>query len=546
MSLSLRDVLADATLDAADPLVLAGRSGLSRSVRWVHTSEVLDIATLLRGGELLLVGGVSLATAGREERVSYVRGLAARGVAGIAIETGDYLATVPDEMVQEATRLDFPLVALRHGVRFVEVTQAINGLLVNESVRRLQLAAGVSHALALGLSNGAELPELMQILAVAAQADTKLTAPGGEVLAEAQLDADEPTPASGAGHVVMAPVSSGGVTVAMLTLTPRPGTSLLLLDAALDRAPESLGLALLRSRPLSRLERDTHEFFAMARSDAPVSPRRLTEVATRLGIARHDAWVTTVARIGPGHALTTGIESALRGSGRTVLSEIDEDLHTCLIALRLSGTTLSAVRQEILGDLRSVALPPHATLAVGPGARSLLLIGHCLEEARITIDLLDGSHHAVADSVALGVPRLVAGIDRHDLVSRFIEEQIGELITGDEQRGTHLFDTLVAYLRHSCNKTETAAALHVQRQSLYQRLDRVMKALARPEPSSDRWAAIMVAVELEAARRQLEVSARGVPGVPGVPGLPTAGSRRGTLEEAYRPSREGPERDRRR
>lgn len=539
MSLRLQDVLADATLAAADPLVLAGRSGLSHSVRWVHTSEVLDVASLLRGGELLLVGGVSLATADREERVSYIRGLAARRVTGIAIETGDYLATVPDEMVQEAARLDFPLVELRHGVRFVEVTQAINGLLVNESVRRLQLAAGLSHALALGLSNGAELPELMQILAIEAQADAKLTAPSGEVLAEAQLAPEEPATASGAGHV-MAPVSSGGVTVAMLTLTPRPGANLLLLDAALDRAPESLGLALLRSRPLSRVERDTHELLAMARSDAPASPRRLTEVASRLGIGRHDAWVTTVARIGPGHALTTGIESALRGSGRTVLSEIDQDLHTCLIALRLSGTTLAVARQEILNDLRSVALPPHATVAVGPGAHRLLNIGHCLEQARITIDLLDGSHHSVADSVALGVPRLVAGLDRHDLVSRFIEEQIGDLITGDEQRGTHLFDTLVAYLRHSCNKTETAAALHVQRQSLYQRLDRIMKALARPEPPSDRWAAITVAVELEVARRQLEVSARGTPG------LPVAGSLRSTLVETSRLPREGFERDRRR
>src|SRR3954453_1426382 len=175
MLVSLEDVLADPTLDAAGPVVLAGEHQLSRSVRWVHTSEVLDIAELLSGGELLLVGGVSLASASREERVAYVRGLAARGVAGIAIETSTYLTAVPHEMVEEAVRLDFPLVELRRVVRFVEVTQAINGLLVNESVRRLQLAAEMSHALARGLSNGAELPELMQILAVEAQADTKLT-----------------------------------------------------------------------------------------------------------------------------------------------------------------------------------------------------------------------------------------------------------------------------------------------------------------------------------------------------------------------------------
>jgi len=538
--LSLEDVLADPTLDTADPVVLAGKSELSRSVRWVHTSEVLDVAELLRGDELLLVGGVSLASASREERVAYIRGLASRGVAGIAIETGSYLAAVPDEMVEEAVRLGFPLVELRRVVRFVEVTQAINGLLVNESVRRLQLAAGVSHALALGLSNGAELPELMQILAVEAQADTKLTAPSGEVLAEAQLAADEPTPTRGAGQPVTAPVSSGGVTVALLTLTPRPGANLPLLDAALDRAPESLGLALLRSRPLSRVERDTHELFALTRSEAPQSSGRFAEVASRLGILDHDAWVSTVARVGPGQALATGIESALGGTGRTVISEIDQDLHTCLVALRISGTTLAVARQEILGDLRSVPLPPQVTLAVGPGTRDLQRISHCLHEARTTLDLLDGSHPAVVDSVALGVPRLVAALDRHVWVSMFIEEQIGELITGDEQRGTRLFDTLATYIRHSCNKTETAAALHLQRQSLYQRLDRVMRALGRPEPSSSRWAAITVAVELEVARRELAGSAGGGRS------LLLTGNRGSNLGDAVRHPREGAEGHRRR
>jgi purine catabolism regulator len=66
----------------------------------------------------------------------------------------------------------------------------------------------------------------------------------------------------------------------------------------------------------------------------------------------------------------------------------------------------------------------------------------------------------------------------------------------------HLFDTLATWLRLSGNKTETASALHLQRQSLYQRLDRVMALLGHPAPGSARWGAIMVAVELELARRE--------------------------------------------
>ncbi|MEO5744994.1 MAG: PucR family transcriptional regulator ligand-binding domain-containing protein [Terracoccus sp.] len=519
MSMPLKDVLADPALVAAEPVVLAGWARLRQLVTWVHTSEVLDIATLLRGGELLLVGGVSLATASREERVAYVREIAECKVAGIAIETGSRLKEVPREMVQEANRIGLPLIQLRRVVRFVEVTQAINSLLVNGAVRRLQLADQVSHALALGLANGAELTQLMEILAVEAQADTRLTTPNGEVLAEVLRSPpdphdhpdghDQPNPAgplpgaSSASAVkpFIASVNSAGVTVALLTLTPLPGSNLMLLDAALDRAPEALGLAMLRFRPLSRVERDTHELLALAGSEGAISPRRLTEVAARLGIDRYDAWVTTVARIGPGPSLVTGIEAAVGGAGRTVISQIDRDLHTCVIAMRLTGTTLAAARQLLIEDLRSVPLPPQLTVAVGPGARTLSRLSHCLREARSTLDLTDEAHPAVADSVALGVTRLVAAIDRDDLVSTFIDEQIGDLITLDGARQSQLVHTLATYLRHSSNKTATASVLHLQRQSLYQRLDRIMATLGHPEPGSSRWAAVTLATELETARR---------------------------------------------
>ena len=129
MPMPLREVLRDPTVVAAEPLVLAGRTRLGRLVTWVHTSEVLDIATLLRGGELLLVGGVSLATASPAQRVTYIQDLAERQVAGIAIETGGRLPTVPEEMVTEAERRHLPLIELRRVVRFVEVTQSILSLI---------------------------------------------------------------------------------------------------------------------------------------------------------------------------------------------------------------------------------------------------------------------------------------------------------------------------------------------------------------------------------------------------------------------------------
>src|SRR5690349_12841676 len=101
MPLLLRDALAHQSLQAAQPLLLTDvPDALLRTVRWVHSSEVLDIAPLLQGGELLLSGGQALAGVGAARQVDYVRELAARGIAALALETGPALPSVPAAMLE--------------------------------------------------------------------------------------------------------------------------------------------------------------------------------------------------------------------------------------------------------------------------------------------------------------------------------------------------------------------------------------------------------------------------------------------------------------
>ncbi|HEY9437854.1 MAG TPA: PucR family transcriptional regulator ligand-binding domain-containing protein, partial [Streptomyces sp.] len=50
------------------PEVMAGAEGLDRTVRWVHAGEVPYIASLLKGGELLLTTGLGLGTRPAEQR----------------------------------------------------------------------------------------------------------------------------------------------------------------------------------------------------------------------------------------------------------------------------------------------------------------------------------------------------------------------------------------------------------------------------------------------------------------------------------------------
>src|SRR3954467_3435638 len=116
MALTLERVLAHPSVTPGDPHVVAGLGGLQRRVRWIHSSEVLEIASLLRGGELLLTGGQMLARGPAAQQRRYRRGLAERRVTAVAIETGPELHVIPPAVLEEAADRGFPIVELRRRI----------------------------------------------------------------------------------------------------------------------------------------------------------------------------------------------------------------------------------------------------------------------------------------------------------------------------------------------------------------------------------------------------------------------------------------------
>jgi PucR family transcriptional regulator, purine catabolism regulatory protein len=519
--ITLHDVLGLPSLAAADPVVRTGRSRLSRLVRWVHTSELLDIAPLLRGGELMLVGGAGLAAATEADRRAYVRSLTAVEAAGLAVELGSHLPELPGEVVAEAHDCRLPVIELHRVVPFVEVTQEINGLLTNESVRRLQLADRVSHSLAAALADGSGVDELIRVLAAVSGAHAELTSTTGKVIAAARAGEpalDGPTPDEPVGpgegrrirrrrtqaveRAVVAPVRSGGVMVAMLSLTPGAETDLLLVDAAIDRAPEAVGLALLRTRPLSRVERDTHEFLSVVLGGREAE-RTVAAYANRVGLTDRDAYAGIVAPVNLRPAVITALETAMRRHSRAAVCQIRNGHLYAVVGLRVATDQLVEHRRRLVADLRDTPLPAHLRVAVGPPVRALADVHDSITVAKACVehDGWGSAADAVMDCVDLSVPRFVHALRDDGALNSLVDDVLGELIAHDRRRGTALFDTLAAYLRYGSSKTECAKALHLQRQTLYQRLSRIFTVIGNPVPGSAEYGALLVAVEIETARR---------------------------------------------
>jgi DNA-binding PucR family transcriptional regulator len=113
-----------------------GQENAQASVRWVHSTELLDPTPWLRGGELLLTTGLQLMGA-RPQR-EFVERLAEREIAGLGFGTGIVHKKLPAAILNAARKRDFPLFEVPYELPFIAVTERVFAQLLNERYELLQ------------------------------------------------------------------------------------------------------------------------------------------------------------------------------------------------------------------------------------------------------------------------------------------------------------------------------------------------------------------------------------------------------------------------
>lgn len=475
MALTLAAVLEHPALLHSRPQLLAGDPS-TRTVRWVHSSEIYDIARLLRGGELLLTTGLGLERSTPEERRAYVRALAEKEIAGLALELSDSFSAVPAEMVDESRRLDLPFVALRDVYPFVEVTEQINSAILDSSIVRLRHADEVGRALSLVLAERRGLDALTFALAELVARPVVLTDSTGAVLASAADDPDDVLRSPSA----TATVTADGVLLGGLTIGEGVSGGDLL-QAAMDRAPEIFALEVLRGRQQPLLTgRDRRDLLGRMLAGAPEDPAALAAHASASRIRSDASWAGLAIGSSDGSRGLSVAQDVTRTAGVPVLAAEMEGAVYALVAL--PGSNPDEAMSRVSSALRSTRGP---RTAVGPVV-PITSAGRSLRSARQALLLGDsnwiGQRPLVAEELA--VERLLAAVADGRHLADLVDEQLGALL--EAPKAESLVRTLEAYLDSGCSKAATARALHLRRQSVHQRLTRISALLGR-NPDDPRW-----------------------------------------------------------
>src|SRR3954451_2562438 len=179
--LSLADVLELPVVRRALPEVVVGDAGLGREVRWAHVIEMPTPDDLLKGGELVLSTGLG---AGREpaHQAAWTASLVGQGLAALAIELGSSWRDVPSAVVAGCARAGVPVVAFHRPVRFIEITEAVHGAVVNAQFALLARGEEIHRRFTELILQGRGVPEIMAELTAAVGNPVVLEDAGGSLV----------------------------------------------------------------------------------------------------------------------------------------------------------------------------------------------------------------------------------------------------------------------------------------------------------------------------------------------------------------------------
>lgn len=492
--LTVRDVLRLPAMRRGRPECVAGASGLDSRIRWVHATEVSNIADLLTGGELLLTTGIGVGQTSAQQR-RFIADISARGVAAVVLELGQIHQEPPTALVDSAQAHGLPLIVLRREVRFVEITEATHRAIVGHQLAVLRRGEEIHRRFTTLLLDGAGIPEVLAGLSETL-ANPVVIERDGEILFHATHRADD-------AHALAAwdtgverfaiPVPSG---------TQEASVQLIVLGldspidddtrVAAERAAGVIAFSLLRDREADRLAlRQAGSFLdALAKGELAGADAVVYADALRF---HHDPGRLIPLAFAPAVGMAAPVRAAWPAFCRAVSEETAARKLPALTgpagngryALAVVATSARSQREktvgQVVGAARAAAIaqlgnPDAVVISAGARCDDWESLGRALAEVAEAVLL--AVHEPPRDWHDASTPRL-----RHLLwrlrespeLTDFSSRRLAPLL--DHGDSSPLLLTLEALCANGWRKADAARTLHIERQSLYHRIHRIERLL---------------------------------------------------------------------
>lgn len=494
-------------------VVVAGSRGLSRAVRWVHVLEAAHTVQYLNGEELILSTGLGFGEA-KEKRLAYLSELISRKAVGLCIELGDYIPSVPEDMLELANHHDFPLIVFTKPVRFVNITQDLHELLINRQMQALRNLESYSRSLQQLSLQAQGIPKLLQHFQSNVHTQVFFFPLDGHPLYVPLLPQAVQSEMSSLIRSVLPQAGEMDVQSGVIALSdkkklvyhPITGMGHLLAYVGLilfDRDPDEYLLLTLDYTVSAMAQILMRKMFAEEQMlaaenrlfDDLIANRTLPEEQIRslLGLTGKGKTPTYHSMI---LSLHRGMEDAssplppheLTGVFRSLLTRLGfRPFIRCLgnrfYLLLISPTHPSDIRKNLdkaMSEMKRVcrqAMGPETEVFFGvsrPGEQLSDAGKHLAESEQALIFQRDTDSPYFSE---LGLFRLLFHVPQEPVLTHFIHDYLGPLLRYDAENNTQLVKTLRVYLDNHLSKQDTADKLFIHRQTLYHRLEKIEECL---------------------------------------------------------------------
>jgi purine catabolism regulator len=528
-----------------DAQVIGGNGGLQRNLRWVHILEVLDIETLVHGNEMILSTGIGF-TENMTSFVSYLNKLIELKVSCLCLEMGQYLKFIPKEVIQIANNNNFPLIIFTKAVRFVDITQDLHTLIINHHYKMLQNLERISrefHRLTLesqGTRNVLELlhsstkcpiiylpiqktPKFIPHLSLHKQKEILLFLNKRLLALDSNEDESVYNWKFNDDTILIRPVGAMGQTWAYLCLVknqePTEYDFLLLDSASISIAQDLLKTRYIEERQLHTENLWVNDLVNNRLKDELRIKTQLGQNYKSFNELEFCVCIIEIQFIGnkkedmfDSFSQSTGLHLSMVVSSVFKQHSFQPFItlqNNCLVILAINLLTTKQTRDtphmkhrfnSILKDIennikRKKTNKFEFCIGVGSSYTGLKNAHISYEEATKSLFLKPFNKSSIILYEELGVFQLLLNLQKESMLESYILSHIGPLIEEDRKRKSDLLRTLQAFVESNGSKKLAAEQLHIVRQSLYYRLEKIKELLGEDFMSSQNRLALQLAIQ---------------------------------------------------